>query len=77
MTCAKDTPERADIARRGIDAEGWGIGMRTLVVAVLTLIVVLMLAESGPGLDRSQILFAISCAIVAAIAYSRVRRRAR
>ena len=51
--------------------------MRTLVVAVLALIVGLMLFESGPGLGRGQILFAIACAIVAAIAYSRVRRKAR
>jgi len=51
--------------------------MRTLVVAVLALIVGLMLFESGPGLGSGQLLFAISCAIVAAIAYSWVRRRAR
>ena len=51
--------------------------MRTLVVAVLALMMGLMLFENGPGLDLGQILFAISCAIVAAIAYSRVRRKAR
>jgi hypothetical protein len=51
--------------------------MRTVVVSVLALVVGLMLFESGPGLDRSQIPFAIACAIVAAIAYRRVRRKAR
>ncbi len=51
--------------------------MRTLVVAALALAVGLMLFESGPGLGRGQILFAIACAIFAAIAYSRVRCRAR
>jgi hypothetical protein len=51
--------------------------MRTLIVAVLALIMGLMLFESGPGLDLGQILFAVSCAIVAAIAHSQVRRKAR
>ncbi len=46
-------------------------------MAVLALMVGLMLFESGPGLGSGQILFAISCAIVAAIVYSRVRRKAR
>ncbi len=51
--------------------------MRTLVVAALTLVVGLMLFDRGPRLDTGQVLFAIACAVVAAIVYRRVRRRAR
>jgi EamA domain-containing membrane protein RarD len=54
-----------------------GIGMRTFVVATLTFMVGLVLFDRGPGLNAVQILIAIACAVVAAIAYDRVRRRAR
>ncbi len=51
--------------------------MRTLVVAALALVAGLMLFERDPGLDTGQILFAIACAVVAAIVYGWVRRRER
>ena len=55
--------------------------MRALVVAVLALIggfiVGIVLFDRGPGLEVLPFVFAIGCAVAAAILDARVRRRAR